>query len=549
MEKNIKIYSTAEASRKLNVSRDTLLRWFRENRIGPVPRDRRGWRTFSEEDILRIMKEIELFDRAKFTLSIYKSDQLKLFEVDSLLEPLSENPVRLIQYLGSKVRVLPQLLPHLKHYTPEGGVFFDLFGGTTTVGQAMLDHSTVVTNDSMIYSKLFGDVLIVGPSSSDFPIPDCSLIFESEAYINNKTKLVGIYSDYVRQEEELLSSFDYEEHYKFCVEFPTCWKYQNRASRKIKRFLEGLPFPSERQTIDFNPACLFTAYYSGSYFGIAQCIEIDSCRIAIRKLEEHGSLSAWQAKAFLCALMSAMSHCVSTAGKHFAQPILIPESKDQKTFAKKRCLSDRKLTIKDKFNEIVALLNRKKFSNQKGRNRSLMIEFEEIHKQFIKKNRISEFSKRHLQHLNIDTLYVDPPYTAQQYSRFYHILETVCKYDYPPLQKGRNGQGITKGIYRDNRHYSSFCKKETALSSFEGLFELSSNLNSNLIISYSESRSNTGNKRMVTPNELSEIAKKQKFSEDFLNLEHNYKPLNNIANKIGYSDEVEKLYFFTPRNK
>lgn len=51
-------YSCAEAAQELGVSRNTLLRWFREGRISGVPRDRRGWRTFSEADLDRIRREL-----------------------------------------------------------------------------------------------------------------------------------------------------------------------------------------------------------------------------------------------------------------------------------------------------------------------------------------------------------------------------------------------------------------------------------------------------------------------------------------------------------
>ena len=53
-------YTTAEASAKLRVSRDTLLRWFREGKISPVPRDSKGWRTFTEEDLARILGETKV---------------------------------------------------------------------------------------------------------------------------------------------------------------------------------------------------------------------------------------------------------------------------------------------------------------------------------------------------------------------------------------------------------------------------------------------------------------------------------------------------------
>ncbi len=50
--------SASEAASRLGISRSTLLRWFREGRISHVSRDFRGWRTFSEHDLVRIQREL-----------------------------------------------------------------------------------------------------------------------------------------------------------------------------------------------------------------------------------------------------------------------------------------------------------------------------------------------------------------------------------------------------------------------------------------------------------------------------------------------------------
>lgn len=47
------IYS-ADAARKIGISKATLLRWFSQGKIEEVARDVRGWRIFSEKDIDRI---------------------------------------------------------------------------------------------------------------------------------------------------------------------------------------------------------------------------------------------------------------------------------------------------------------------------------------------------------------------------------------------------------------------------------------------------------------------------------------------------------------
>ena len=53
MTLNGRVY-TGKAATQVGVSKNTLLRWFGEKKIEEVPRDVRGWRVFSEEDIERI---------------------------------------------------------------------------------------------------------------------------------------------------------------------------------------------------------------------------------------------------------------------------------------------------------------------------------------------------------------------------------------------------------------------------------------------------------------------------------------------------------------
>lgn len=51
-------YGTAEAARRIGVSKATLLRWFAQKRTADVRRDRNNWRVFTEQDLERIKREI-----------------------------------------------------------------------------------------------------------------------------------------------------------------------------------------------------------------------------------------------------------------------------------------------------------------------------------------------------------------------------------------------------------------------------------------------------------------------------------------------------------
>jgi len=50
---------TAEAAKKIGISKATLLRWFAQKKVQDVARDVRGWRVFSRRDIGRIKRYAE----------------------------------------------------------------------------------------------------------------------------------------------------------------------------------------------------------------------------------------------------------------------------------------------------------------------------------------------------------------------------------------------------------------------------------------------------------------------------------------------------------
>ena len=73
-------------------------------------------------------------------------------------------------------------------------------------------------------------------------------------------------------------------------------------------------------------------------------------------------------------------------------------------------------------------------------------------------------------------IYADPPYTQDQYSRYYHIYETVVLYYYPTCQ-GR-------GLYRPDRATSSFSLASKVEQAMDDLIAASARLKSCLVLSY-----------------------------------------------------------------
>jgi hypothetical protein len=88
---------------------------------------------------------------------------------------------------------------------------------------------------------------------------------------------------------------------------------------------------------------------------------------------------------------------------------------------------------------------------------------------------------------SLSVIYADPPYTRDHYSRFYHVLETVCLEDEPKVSivKSKNQVNISRGLYRGERHQSPFSIISEAPNAFQALFSGAAKLNVPLLLSYS----------------------------------------------------------------
>lgn len=79
------------------------------------------------------------------------------------------------------------------------------------------------------------------------------------------------------------------------------------------------------------------------------------------------------------------------------------------------------------------------------------------------KNNHKVFNKNSMdliEDLDVDILYLDPPYNGRQYGGNYHVLETIARYDNPEIK------GIT-GMRNYDDQKSEFCNTEKALSALD----------------------------------------------------------------------------------
>lgn len=262
---------------------------------------------------------------------------------------------------------------------------------------------------------------------------------------------------YALKERNKIISCDVQ-YYSYIVANCLLNNYSVPSKEKIHRDIDSFYHKNKIEHL----YSFFVDNYVDTYFTYLQCEDIDSLRFAIENQTDFNLKSL-----YLTMLMMAMNHAESTTG-HFAQ--YLDKSNSRVTTLRKMSIYDLFFSQIDSFAE---------FSNSIYKNECYNLDYKEL----FSINSVKEAK----------CFYLDPPYTSDQYSRFYHILETICKYDLPKLQY--------KAKYRTDRFSSNFCYKRKAEAEFEFIISKCSLNKSNLIISYS-------NHGVISTKKLYEICKK-----------------------------------------
>lgn len=315
----------------------------------------------------------------------------------------------------------------------------DLFSGSGSLSGAIGQQATVVSNDIQAYSGLLADTYNRAYRDQSTPSADHLLLLASEILERRERKLEVDYDS-----EMPLAVFNkHEEHQKALL----------------------------RQDFDYKWH-LFAKNYSGTWWSYEQCLWID----AIREVAE-GFRSNPIYPAIMSSLMFAMAYASQGTG-HYAQ------YRDAKTNSShKDILIYRKRSIGQYFQrKYCEVLDYIPDRPAVAHHRSTTLDFKDCLRKF-----------------EGGTVYADPPYCFVHYSRFYHALETLVRYDFPKLQI-QSGK-VVKGRYREERHQSPFCIKSQVRGAFVDLFESVKASDSSLVLSYS----NTG---MISLDELLEIGEK-----------------------------------------
>lgn len=337
-----------------------------------------------------------------------------------------------ISYMGTKRELICPVSQVAAQ--AQDGPLLDLFSGMCSVAEAVAPKRQVWTNDVQLFAAEVGAALFTGEQSPPSPTYISDLSYELfSAYCGD---LEGKFSASLEIEDKIVN----------CDNFEKLISFQRNLDLSLERERIGLG----RQSY-----CMFVKNYSNAYFGVRQAIQIDSIRRTIDLFSRSGRFSLDIRRWLLIALGRTLLRVANSTG-HFAQ-FLTPKSTSYRKFIRQR-------------------------------RRSVWIEYLAAVDQMsivgtpvwrAKNKAFNEDALKLLPRLHAEVpsvIYADPPYTTDQYSRYYHLLDTLLLYDYPSTHGA--------GLYRAGRFQTSFALKSKCALSFEELVASVAKLGADLVLSY-----------------------------------------------------------------
>lgn len=435
--------------------------------------------------------------------------------------------MRTLNYLGSKLRLLDFIEGNVLEVAARGSGVCDLFAGSGCVSYRLSQSFGVTSCDIQHYSKVICEALLGGCSISEAEAAQILHYAEGEGsrpLMNAFRPLIELEDDAIasRNLETLAAILEHGSVEVFVIEDSD--SPLSAAQQEVVARLRADGLTGERSII--------SRHYGGIYFSYRQAVQIDALLEAVSRVSAPSGRSL-----LLAALLSTASDIADTVGKHFAQPI---KARDSEGNIKPIVYNK---AVRDKLAEVFPL-----YSEWLGRYRRL----ERSSRPY------SALQGDYMDCLRslgpeVKTIYADPPYTRDHYSRFYHVLETMTLRDTPQLSTTTIGgrTRISNGVYRADRHQSPFCIKSKAPGAFRQMFDYASATGRSLLLSYSPyDETKPTHPRVVTMQQLLDWAgERYELVRTVSAGEFRHNKLNSSAHLLDASDEAELLIVCTNPTK
>lgn len=327
------------------------------------------------------------------------------------------------------------------------GPFLDLFAGMCAVSTAIGYSRAVWCNDVQTFAATVASAFFTSGALSKDSRQVASVV--RYHFRENCDQLCSRFSSELAEEKIALASLDVDRIRSLERSFPNI--VADDVLARERATLAREPYKT--------PYRLFSITFSGGYFSLAQSIEIDSIRFAIDQAKVTNEINAIDHRWLCLGLCQVLSKVATTTG-HFAQH-LRANNHNCARFVAQRCRSV--------WTEWLSAIS----DNQPMGTGSWRAQ-----NKVFQQDAISLLNNLKNESVRPAVVYADPPYSRDQYSRYYHVYETLLKYDYP-VSEG-------SGRYRSDRFRSPFCLKTRVEQAIQSVILGCAKLGAALILSYPE---------------------------------------------------------------
>ena len=425
---------------------------------------------------------------------------------------------RPIHYLGSKLRLVEPLRLALDQVDPARGRCVDLFAGSGTLSAALSASRNVTAVDIQEYSRVLCSAVLCPVSIAEGDATAFRDSVEMQAKANQRaaTPLIeyegrALEAARAGDPEPICELIDYASMVAFHESRPAVQPEFESAQRRAYKLVAA------------DLTSLILRFYGGLFFSYRQAADLDALLTAAHQMP------VARRDFFLAAITSTASEVVNTVGKHFAQPIR-PRGSDGKP---KRHLIAK--IIRDREIDVLKL-----FASWLERYRTLRPNARSH--QVIR----ADYADALASLKDVGVVYADPPYTRDHYSRFYHVLETMCLWDDPGVSTTRIRavkETFSRGMYRADRHQSPFCIKSQAPAAFGKLFTAVKGLNAPLVLSYSPYANGDSHPRVMGVDQIEILAKEHFKSVEIISAgKFSHMKLNASRLHLDASAEAELIF-------
>jgi adenine-specific DNA-methyltransferase len=339
-----------------------------------------------------------------------------------------------ITYMGTKKDLAPLVAQVIRQC--QQGILLDAFAGMCSVAEQVGVARQIWTNDIQVFASEVGAALFASRDEPLGPLTTADIHFD--AFERHRSRLAKRYAALVDAEDAVLE----------CGSFSAFTRCRGRLSRLVT---------AHQQFARCRDRELFTTTYPDTYFGVRQAIEADAIIAAIATNRRLARTTDDHKRWFTIALGRALLKIANSTG-HFAQ-FLSPKS-----YSYERFLRQRRRSLWTEWLFSVGELQPVGTADWRKHNRS----FNEDSLALLP----TLATAKHRPAL----IYADPPYTDDQYSRFYHIFETLMLYDYPTV--------FGAGRYRSRRYQTPFSQKAQAVPAFDRLARSAATTGADFVLSY-----------------------------------------------------------------